>query len=266
MKTIGVIGCGALGTVFVTNMQKVLAESYRILGVLDVVKEHADKLAHASGCKSYRSIDELLADAPDLVVEIAGVPAVKAHAERILSLGKPLVIVSVGALADHDLYERLVQTARNHDGHIYIPNGAVGGFDLLMTYSMMGHSTVSIESRKAPRSLNGAPGLSGRVLGEEHEELVFEGGVQDAITGFPKNVNVAVATSIASSNPETCVRITSVPGLQENSHHIQIQNQIAKAEISVYSKPDPANPRSSTSAAWSVIALLKNLASPISFF
>ena len=29
---------------------------------------------------------------------------------------------------------------------------------------------------------------------------------------------------------------------------------------------DPANPKSSTSTAWSVVALLKNLASPVQFF
>ncbi len=266
MKTIGVIGCGALGTIFVRNMQKVLGESYEILGVLDVHKESSERLASEAGCRSYSSIVELLDDNPDYVVEIAGVPAVKAYAEQVLSLGKQLVIVSVGSLADDELKERLFQTAKEHGGRIYIPNGAVGGFDLLQTYSLMGPSRVSIESRKAPRSLNGAPGLNGRILSEEREELVFEGNVKDAIKGFPKNVNVAVATSIASSNPDVSVRITSVPGLGENSHHIHIQNEIARAEISVYSKPDPANPRSSTSAAWSVIALFRDLASPVSYY
>ena len=38
------------------------------------------------------------------------------------------------------------------------------------------------------------------------------------------------------------------------------------AELSIASKPDPANPKSSTSAAWSVIALLRNLVSDVVFF
>lgn len=266
MKTIGVIGCGALGTIFVTNMQKVLAKSYKVLGVFDVVKESAERLSSSVGCKAYGAIDELLADNPDYVVEIAGIPAVKAYAEYILSMSKQLVIVSVGSLADDEFRMRLFKTAATAGGRIFIPNGAVGGFDLLQTYSLMGPSKVSIESIKAPRSLNGAPGLCGRVLPEDHEEVVFEGSVKDAIKGFPKNVNVAVATSIVSSNPSMTVKIRSVPNLIENCHHIHIQNAIARAEISVFSKPDSANPRSSTSAAWSVIALFHNLASPVFYF
>ena len=145
-------------------------------------------------------------------------------------------------------------------------NGAIGGFDLMQIFALMGPSKVSIESTKAPRSLNGAPYLNGRELSETEEELVFCGGVQDAISGFPKNVNVAVATALASDNPETEVRIRSVPGRAENSHSITIEGEYMKAEIKVTSTPDPVNPKSSVSAAWSVVALLKNLASPVFFY
>ena len=103
-------------------------------------------------------------------------------------------------------------------------------------------------------------------MSETEEELVFCGGVQDAISGFPKNVNVAVATALASDNPNTEVRIRSVPGRAENSYSITIEGEHMKAEIKVTSTPDPVNPKSSVSAAWSVVALLKNLASPVFFY
>lgn len=136
----------------------------------------------------------------------------------------------------------------------------------MQIFALMGDSKVSIESTKAPRSLNGAPYLAGRELSEQEEELVFCGNVKDAIGGFPKNVNVAVATSLASDNPDTEVRIRSVPGRTENSHSITLEGAHMKAEIKVCSTPDPLNPKSSVSAAWSVVALLKNLASPVFFY
>ena len=40
----------------------------------------------------------------------------------------------------------------------------------------------------------------------------------------------------------------------------------AKAIIEISSKIDPKNPKSSVTAAWSVAALLKNLASPVQYF
>ena len=89
----------------------------------------------------------------------------------------------------------------------------------------------------------------------------------DAINGFPKNVNVAVAAALASDRLQNAtVQITSDPEATENIHHIVLKNQLMRAELTVAGKPDPANPKSSTSTAWSVVALLKNLASPISFF
>ena len=49
-------------------------------------------------------------------------------------------------------------------------------------------------------------------------------------------------------------------------HAITCQNDCVKAEITITSKPDPVNPKSSIVTAWSVVAMLRNLASPVEFF
>ena len=101
----------------------------------------------------------------------------------------------------------------------------------------------------------------------DKKEIIFEGSVTDAINGFPKNVNVAVTAALASDTLKCArVQITSDPESKENIHKITLKNALMKAEVTIAGKPDPANPKSSTSTAWSVVALLKNLASPIQFF
>ena len=88
-----------------------------------------------------------------------------------------------------------------------------------------------------------------------------------AIEGFPKNVNVAVASAIASVGTEDMqVEITSCPGEKNNIHRITTENNLGKAVIEITSKPDPENPRSSIITAWSIVALLENLAGYIQFF
>lgn len=262
MKTVGIIGCGALGKILAHQVTAVLPEYYQISGVLARTQSHAEKLADSIGCKVYPSISPMLLDRQDYVVEAAGIGAVKEHAELVLCSGSDLIIVSVGALVDSLYRERLQRVAQMNKRKIYVVNGAIGGFDLMQGFSLMEPTSVTIQSVKAPESLNGAPYLDGRKLSETEEELVFSGGVTEAIQGFPKNVNVAVAASLAANAPDIQVQIKSVPGSTETSHAIQLQNSNARAEITIYTKSDPSNPQSSVSTAWSVIALLKNLASP----
>ena len=76
-----------------------------------------------------------------------------------------------------------------------------------------------------------------------------------------------VAAALASGTlTDARVQITSDPDSTENIHRISLKNNLMRAELTVAGKPDPANPKSSTSTAWSVVALLKNLASPVQFF
>lgn len=265
-KKLAIIGCGALGRILAVNVTKLLKKEYGITGVYDLNQDNAGKLAADVQTKAYANIEELYADKPDYTVEIAGIPAAKAYGEEILRNVSDLIVVSVGSLADEEFKQKLYAAAEDSGHKLYVVNGAIGGFDLMQVFALMGDSKVSIESTKAPRSLNGAPYLNGRELSETEEELVFCGNVKDAIAGFPKNVNVAVATSLASDNPDTEVRIKSIPGRKENTHAITLKGENMKAEIKVTSTPDPLNPKSSVSAAWSVVALLKNLASPVFFY
>ncbi len=263
MKKVAIIGGGALGAVLAENMKDKLKDRYEITGIL--TRTPAKNLAEKVGCRAYESLGELLAERPDHVVEIAGIAAVAEHGAKILREGIDLIVVSVGALANEELYGSLRQAAAESGSKLYVASGAIGGFDLMRTFAVMGPMEARIENSKAPENLEGAPYLAGRILSRRDPEIIFEGSVGEAIVGFPKNVNVAVATDLAVSC-DTDVLIQSVPGLQRNRHVIRLSNRTAEAEIAISSDPDPQNPKSSTFTAWSVIALLDNLDSPVQFF
>ena len=266
MKKVSVIGAGALATIFVTQLDRLLKNEYEISCIYSKTLEHAQTLANKVQAQSTDSFDEFQKVPCDIVVEFAGINAVKLHAKALLEDGKDLIIASAGALADEVFKEELQKAAKGSGSKLYVAGGAIGGLDLMQTFALMGEAEAEICSTKAPRSLNGAPYLQGRLLSETEREIVFEGGVKEAIAGFPKNVNVAVTTSAATENPATQVKLISTPGTSTNTHTITLKNALMTAKIEIASQPDPKNPKSSVSTAWSALALLKNLASPIVYY
>ncbi len=167
MKKIASIGCGALGTIFARALMSRLADDYRLTGVFDLNAENAHNLAEELNVRAFSSFEELLASGPDIVVEIAGVPAARAYGEKVLASGCDLIVVSVGALADTAFKTRLEACEKENDRAVYVVNGAIGGLDLMQTVALMGIEEAVITNVKAPASLNGAPYLNGRALSED---------------------------------------------------------------------------------------------------
>lgn len=185
---------------------------------------------------------------------------------KVLSHGISLIPLSVGALADKEFYTKVIETALKNNCRVHIPAGAVGGFDVLRSAMLMGGAAVSITTEKSPRSLEGAPFLKGKQLSEEKAEEVFSGSAEEAIAHFPENVNVAVATALATTGvKDTKVAIHSIPGFHNNRHTIKLTGDTINVDVTVETRPSEDNPKSSALAAYSVIGLLKNLASPIVF-
>ena len=279
-KTIAVIGCGALGTLIAEGIARDM-EGWQLAGVYARTAATAQALASKLGCTAFTGMEELLAARPAMVVEAAGGDAARQHAEAVLRSGASLILLSGGVLADESFVQRLREAATQGGSVLHVASGAIGGFDLMRTLAFRERQlsrrskaapagqelSTRVDNFKAPASLNGAPYLEGRDLPADRRVTVFEGSAADAIAGFPKNVNVAVAAASASAGMErTAVTITSDPALTENTHCIHVQGFGVRAEMEFASLPDPENPRSSTMTAWSVLALLDELTSPIRYF
>lgn len=263
---LGIIGSGSLGSIIGKYISKELYEDYEIVGILSGKIENAENLSNQINCKAYDSLDEIIKDKPDYIIEAASPSVVKDSTFKILENGINLIVLSVGAFADEGFYAKAAQLAKANNCRVHLASGAVGGFDVLSAAVLMEDVTVGITTEKSPSSLNGAPFLEGRELSQDISEEVFTGTAKEAIEVFPKNINVAVATALATIGVNrTNVIIRSIPEIKSNKHTISLKGETVKVTVEIESIPSPDNPKSSSIAAWSVISLLERLVAPITF-
>jgi aspartate dehydrogenase len=256
---LGMVGCGFLADIIVDAWRDGLLEEFEFAGCLSRNSESAERLANKAGCAACASLDELLAMKPDYVIEAASPAALKAIAEPVLKNGSNLVVLSIGAFADADFYDRIRQTAARSGTRVHLASGAIGGFDVLRTAALMSSIEASISTQKGPASLKGTPVFSERLMTDSEPSEVFAGSAKDAIALFPTKVNVAVACALATAGAEqTGVRVHSVPGFKGDDHRIEVAGEEVRVVVDIYSK-------TSAIAGWSVVALLRNLVSPIVF-
>lgn len=256
---LGLVGCGFLGTIVVDAWRNGLLEDYEIVGCTSRSRESAELLAENAGCMACNNLEELLALSPDYVVEAASPAVMKDIAEKVLRNGSNLIVLSIGAFADADFYEQTKQTARETGTRVHLASGAIGGFDVLRTVALMSSIQSRITTERGPASLKGTPFSTESLLAETEKSQVFFGCAKEAIALFPTRANVTVATALATTGPEkTTVTIRSVPGFKGDDHRIEVTGDEIRVVVDIYSK-------TSAIAGWSVVALLRNLVSPIVF-
>jgi aspartate dehydrogenase len=205
-----------------------------------------------------------LAELADIIVECAPSALLPAIAEPALRAGRSVVVLSCGALLER---MDLVDLARTHGGRILVPTGALLGLDAVSAAAEGTIHSVRMTTRKPPGGLAGAPhlvrhGIS--VDGLTEALLVFEGTAREAARGFPANVNVAAALSLAGIGADrTQIAIWADPAVSRNVHHIDVEADSARFTLEIENVPSE-NPRTGRITALSVVALLRKLRSPLS--
>mgnify|MGYP003159726120 CR=1 FL=1 len=255
MKTkFGIVGCGFLGNIVADAWKKGLLEDYELVGVTSRTFASAEKTAASVGRAACADVDALLALEPEYIVEAASVDAVRAMAVPVLRRGVNLVVLSIGAFADLAFYEEVKQAS-----------GAIGGFDVLQTVTLMAEALkldekAGIETHTGAKGFRNTPVWADHLLTDTEKTTVFTGSAKEAIATFPRRVNVAVATSLATTGPDiTGVTMHSVPGWVGDDHCITAEIEGVKAVVDICSS-------TSAIAGWSAVALLRNLASPVCFY
>ena len=261
-KKLALVGCGFLGNIVADAYATGLLEGYQLVGAFSRTADRTRALAEKTGCKVCASLDELLALGPDYVVEMACVEMAKEMALPVLNHGADLVLISIGALADKTFRAQVEAAALANGTKVHLASGAVGGFDVLRTISLMAQAqglpeTAGIVTRKGPQSLKNTPVFRDKLLTDPGESSVLSGTAAEAIAVLPTKVNVAVAASLATTGPDNATaEIISVPGFAGDDHCITAEIDGVKAVIDIYS-------RTSAIAGWSVVSLLRNLVFPI---
>jgi len=204
---------------------------------------------------------EDLATHADVVVECAPAGLFRQVAEPVISAGKELIVLSAGALlANWDL----VESAEGTGATIRVPSGALLALDAVQATNEGNISSVRMVTRKPLAGLQGAPFVETHQidLSQVHEPIrLFRGTAREAVEGFPANLNVAVALSLAGIGPDrTTLEVWADPAIKRNTHTIEVESDSASLNFSIANIPSE-NPRTGRITALSVIALMRKLSS-----
>jgi aspartate dehydrogenase len=257
MKSIGIVGCGAICGALIRAVGNGKLP-VRLVGVTSRTEKSARQFLSAfKSPPAYLQLADLIA-ASDLIVEAAGGKAVPELAEKVFAAGKDLMVISVGALLDHP---EIIEKSRQTGCHLYIPSGAIAGLDGIKSAAVGQISHVTHTTRKPPEGLEGAPYLVERgisLVGLQAEKEVFIGSAREACRGFPANVNVMAAVSLAGIGPDqTRARIVAVPGLTRNCHDIDIEGEFGKLHVHIENIPSE-NPKTGKLTALSIIRAVQD--------
>jgi len=257
---VALAGFGAIGGALARRLDRGIA-GLRLAAIsarnLEKARDRADDgLAHPLPVLP----PEALPDHADVVVECAPATAFRTIAEPALRVGRILMPVSVGALLEH---ADLIELARTNGARIVVPTGALLGLDAVRAAAEGEIHSVRMITRKPPGGLAGAPHLERhgiRLEGLSEPLKVFEGTAREGARGFPANVNVAAALSLAGIGPDrTRLEIWADPGVTRNTHRIVVEADSARFEMQIENVPSEENPRTGKITALSVIAALRGL-------
>jgi aspartate dehydrogenase len=260
MLKIGIVGCGTIGSALARAMDagKIPA---MLVGLANRTRARAEALARSLGMPApVLDLSELVR-ASDLVVEAATGAALEEIVPACLRERKDVFVISVGGLLGHEAWFREADT---RGCRILIASGAIAGLDAVRGAAMGRVDSVTLTTRKPPKGLAGAPYLVERGIDADRlteETVVFEGTAREACKGFPTNVNVSAALSLAGIGPDqTRVRIIAVPGGTFNQHRIEVRGEFGRLVVEIENVPSPTNPRTGLLSIYSSIAFLAEYA------
>jgi aspartate dehydrogenase len=260
---VGIAGLGVIGSAVARRLSSGL-EGMQLVAVTSGGRERAERALAAMGAKAKLVAPAELADHCDIIVECAPTAAFMSIAEPAMRAGRQMVTVSAAALIEH---MQVVDLARDNGGRIIMATGALLGLDAVRAAALGEIYSVTMITRKPPRSLKGAPHLD--VIGVDVEALteatlLFDGSARDGARGFPANVNVAAALALAGIGPDrTQLQIWADPSLERNTHTIKVDADSARFEMTIENIPSLEKPGTGRITALSVIAALQGLTSPL---
>ena len=262
--TLAIAGLGAIG---LAVARRVDAGELPGITLVAAAARDSDKARRATA--AFRSPPPLLslaalADAADIILECLPAAQFAAVAEPAIARARIFMPLSVGALLDH---LALIERARQTGARIVVPTGALLGLDAVRAAAEGNISSVRMVTRKPPAGLMGAPLLRKRnisLTGLQEPLLVFAGSAREAIAGFPANVNVAVALSLAGIGADrTRVEIWADPSVTHNTHNIILTSDSSDLSMTIQNIPTPENPRTGRITALSALAALRRLTAPL---
>jgi len=241
VKGIGIIGCGAIGTLIAQAVESGAISCDRLI-LYDCDSKRAEQLKKSLHVPSTiaRNVDEMIEAGPSVIVEAASQQAARDNVPKVLSKNIDIVVMSVGALIDMNI----------ESDRVHIPSGAIGGLDAISSASLAGIEKIVLTTRKSPRALD---------MDNSEERVAYEGTAEEAVKRFPREMNVAATLTLAAGRGKVHVRVISDPKADKIVHEIEVKWKHGDMFLRFSNSPHPQNPRTSALAAYSAIELIKKI-------
>ncbi len=253
---VGLIGLGAIGQAVVRLIHQHAAEDATVVAAL--VRDPS-RLRPSGSPEAVTTIDALLAQRPEVVVEAGGHAALRAYGPTILRAHCDLIMVSIGALAEPGVEEEIIAAARTGGSQAKVASGAIGGLDALAAATLGGLARVTHTTRKPARTLLAPTQVEQLTEAQE----IFRGNAREGALLFPESINVAAAVSLAGIGLDrTEVRVLADPSVDRNHHEVVAEGRFGTFRFEIQNVPSEANARTAQLVAMSVVhALLLRRAS-----
>ena len=241
VKKVGILGCGAIGSLIARAVDEGIVKCDELI-LYDNNPEKTNDLQKSLHIKSQivAGVEEMIANAPAIIVEAASQQAVKEYLRKILKADIEVIIMSAGALLDMQINSRRAHT----------PSGAIGGIDAVRSAALAGINEITLTTRKNPQALK---------TDRNAETIIYDGDAEMAVRLFPKEMNVAATLALAVHPKKVKVRVISDPKVNRNVHEIRVGWTNGDMILRFENDPHPDNPGTSALAAWSAISLLEDL-------
>ncbi len=238
---VAVLGYGAIGSTVTAAIADGKVQNAVLAGVI-VRRPNSTDVTHSPTL----SLDDALG-CSDLIVECAGVDAVKVEGLRVIEAGVDLLVSSVGALVDETFRRRMLTGG---PGRCFVTSGAMGGLDVLGAASRDGGlSAATLVTTKAPAAVI-QPWMSEKerddILHTAEPITVFRGSVKEAIRLFPRSLNVAVALALTTGLwDELTITMLADPNVTLTTHAVSASGTSGDYEFTMRHTPHPQNPATS---------------------
>lgn len=259
IKEVGIAGFGTIGQAVARQLVAGM-EGLRLAAVTSRRRDKAETALVDLGANACVVSPEVLAQRCEVIVECAPTAAFMSIAEPAMRAGRQMVTVSAAALIEN---MHVLDLARAHGGRIILATGALLGLDAVRAAAQGTIRSVTMITRKPPKSLRGAPYLEALgidVMSLREPLKVFEGSAREGARGFPANVNVAAALALAGTGPDrTTLQIWADPTLERNTHTIEVDADSARFTMTIENVPSVEKPGTGRITALSMVAALAGL-------
>lgn len=212
---IGLIGYGHIGHEVARLLAKYASGDLTFVGAL---VRHTEPSRHGEAVLLVTTLTALLAEHPQVIVEVAGHAGLREYGATVLRAGIDLLILSTGALAEPAVMQNLLDAAQQGQAHIKIVSGAIGALDIIAASAVDDGLTKVVHTmRKPPQTFLENQNASPLSKGSE----IFRGNARQAVLQFPTFLNIAAAVALAGIGfDQTEVLVLADAAVRQSIHEV----------------------------------------------